>query len=111
MGGDRRFPLRLDIKRGECKVTYFDGAKVADRSCRCLQVVHPVRRDYFRYHRARIFVDDELNLPIRYASFDWPVRPGADPPLIEEYSYLNLRLNVGLTDRDFEQTNPAYNFK
>jgi hypothetical protein len=102
---------REDIKRGECKVTYFEGAKVAGRSCRCLQVVHPVRRDYFRYHRARIFVDDELNLPIRYASYDWPSRSGDDPPLIEEYTYVNLRLNVGLTDRDFDQTNPAYNFK
>lgn len=102
---------RQDIKRGECKVTYYDGAKVAGRSCRCLEVTHPVRRAYFRYHIARIFVDDQLNLPIRYASYDWPSRPGVDPPLIEEYTYLKLRLNVGLTDRDFDRTNSEYHFE
>jgi len=75
------------------------------------QVIHPVRRPHFRYHMARIFIDDELQLPIRYASYDWPENPGGQPRMMEEYTYLDLKLNVGLTDRDFDYRNENYNFR
>ena len=75
-----------------------------------LQVVHPVPRKEFRFHLARIYVDRELNLPIRYESYGWPQRQGEKPPLLEEYTYLNLKLNNGFTDRDFDKSNASYNF-
>jgi hypothetical protein len=87
-----------------------DFFKVADRVCTCIEVVHPVPRRNFRFHLARIFVDDELNLPIRYESYSWPTTPGGAPELIEEYTYLDLKLNVGLTDSDFDIQNPNYQF-
>ena len=31
-------------------------------------------------------------------------------PLLESYSYLDLKTNVGLTDADFDTKNPEYNF-
>lgn len=102
---------REDMKHGECKVKFFKGARVDGRICRCVQVVHPVRREHFRFHVVRIFFDDDLKLPVHYASYDWPERPGEEPPLTEEYSYLKLKLNVGLTDRDFDPSNPEYQFK
>ncbi len=99
-----------DTKYGECEVKFYKGAKVADRVCTCIEVVHPVPRRNFRFHLARIFVDDELNLPIRYESYSWPTTPGGAPELIEEYTYLDLKLNVGLTDSDFDIQNPNYQF-
>ena len=99
-----------DIQFGECEVTYTENVKVGDRYCTMIQVVHPVPRRNFIFHIARIFVDNELNMPIRYESYDWPRRPGEVPQLIEAYIYSNLRLNVGLTDADFDYKNPAYNF-
>ncbi len=99
-----------DIKYGECEVKFYKGAKVADRVSTCIEVVHPVPRRNFRFHLARIFVDDELNLPIRYESYSWPTTPGGAPELIEEYTYLDLKLNVGLTDADFDIRNPNYQF-
>lgn len=99
-----------DLQYGECEVKFFEGAKINDRSCTCIQVVHPVPRRNFLFHVARIFVDDELNLPIRYESYDWPKQPGGEPELIEEYTYLNLKLNNGFTDLDFDPKNPNYNF-
>jgi len=36
--------------------------------------------------------------------------PGAAPELVEEYTYLDLRTDVGLTDRDFDPRNAAYSF-
>ncbi len=101
-----------DMQRdpSETKVDTFKGTKINDRVCTCLQSVHPVNNGHYRFHIARIYVDDELQLPIRYESYGWPTREGEKPPLLEEYTYLNLKLNNGFTDRDFDRANANYNF-
>jgi hypothetical protein len=101
---------RHDAQYGECDVKYFKNAKVNDRVCTCMQFEHPVPRREFRFHVARIYVDDELELPIRYEAFTWPEEQGGEPVLEEEYTYLNLKTNVGLTDHDFDTANPGYDF-
>lgn len=60
---------------------------------------------------SRIFVDDQLNLPIRYEAYDFPAAAGGPPELIEQYSYLDLKLNNGYTDADFDVENPKYGFR
>lgn len=99
-----------DAQYGECEVTYYPGAKINDRPCLCIQVVHPVPRANFRFHIARVFVDEELRLPVRYESYDWPKQPGGPPLLLEQYTYLNIRINNGFTDLDFDINNPEYGF-
>ncbi len=99
-----------DMKYGECDVKFFKGAKINNRVCTVIQVVHPVPRRNFRFHLARIFIDDELNVPIRYEAFDWPKEQGSQPQLLEEYTYLDLKLNQGFTDEDFTTDNPNYDF-
>ena len=100
-----------DAKYGECEVNFFQGAKINNRLCTCIQVVHPVPRRNFIYHMARIFVDDELNVPIRLEAYDWPDRRNSQPQLIEEYTYVNLKLNNGFTNAEFDVHNPNYGFK
>ncbi len=100
-----------DIKYGECDVKFYEGAKINGRVCTCIEVIHPVPRRNFLFHLARIFVDKELNLPIRYESYDWPKEKGSAPELMEEYTYLNLKLNNGFTDADFDIKNPNYKFR
>lgn len=99
-----------DSKYGECDVKYIENVKVDQRECTLIQVVHPVPRKNFIFHIARIYVDKEMNLPIRYESYDWPKAPGEEPVLIEAYTYRNLKLNVGLTDADFDYRNPEYSY-
>jgi hypothetical protein len=99
-----------DVHYGECEVKYFMGAKVDKRPCTVIQVVHPVQRDTFSFHLARVFVDDELKVPIRYESHYWPREPGGEPLLLEEYTYLDLKMNNGFTDADFSPENPEYHF-
>ena len=99
-----------DMKYGECEVKVFNNTKINGRVCTCMQSVHPNPRDHFRFHIARIYIDDELQLPIRYESYGWPTREGEDPPLLEEYTYLNLKTNNGFTDRDFDPSNRNYKF-
>lgn len=84
--------------------------KIDGRACRVIQFEHPGRRDRYRYHLARIYVDEELNLPIRHESYDWPDEEGGEPELLEEYTYLNLKFNVQLTDWDFDHRNEQYDF-
>jgi hypothetical protein len=99
-----------DRKRGECDVKFYKGAKINGRVCTLLQVTHPVPRPYFDFHLAQIFIDDELQVPVRYAAYLWPKTPGGKPVLEEEYTYLDMKLNVGLTDEDFNYKNPAYKY-
>ncbi len=99
-----------DSKFGECDVKYYDNVKVGDRECTLIRVIHPVPRKNFIFYIAQIFVDKELNVPIRYESYDWPAKEGEPPTLIEAYTYENLKLNVGLTDLDFDYRNPAYEY-
>jgi hypothetical protein len=100
-----------DINYGECEVKFFQGAKINGRTCTCIQVVHPVPRRNFLFHLARIFVDDELNVPLRYEAYDWPKEPNGRPELIEEYTYLDLKMNVGFTDEDFNIKSKNYHFR
>jgi hypothetical protein len=99
-----------DRQRGEVQVQFRKGAKINGRVCTMLEVIHPVERPYFDFHKAQIFIDDELNIPIRYAAWTWPVREGGEPVLEEEYTYLQVKLNQGLTDKDFDPENPDYKF-
>jgi len=100
-----------DSKFGECEVKFFPGAKVSGRTCTCIQVVHPQRRQNFRFNLGRVFVDEELNVPIRYEAYEWPQTDGGAPILTEEYTYLNLKLNQNLSDADFDVRNPQYKFR
>jgi len=99
-----------DKQFGECSVDFFPKAKVNGRICTCVQVVHPVPRRNFRFHLARVFIDDELLIPVRYEAYDWPAEEGGQPVLMEEYTYMNVKINNGFTDADFDPKNAAYKF-
>jgi hypothetical protein len=99
-----------DKKFGECEVNFFPNAKVNGRICTCVQVMHPIPRRNFRFHLARVFIDDELLIPVRYEAYDWPGEAGGDPVLMEEYTYMNVKINQGFTDADFDPKNPSYKF-
>lgn len=99
-----------DRQYGEVEAEFIKGAKINGRQCTLLQVKHPTMRDHFEFHLAQIFIDDELQLPVRYVAYHWPAAAGAAPPVMEEYTYVNIKTNVGLTDQDFSRDNPAYKF-
>lgn len=91
-----------DRQRDECTVEFKKGVKINGRGCTMLEVVHPHPRPYFDFHIARVYIDDELNLPLRYEAYTWPTTPGGQPELQECYTYLNIKVNIGLTDENFD---------
>jgi hypothetical protein len=98
----------------ECEVREIPGAKITlgqkSMVCTVLLVTHPVQRPHFEFHVAEIFIDDQMRIPVRYAAYDWPPTGVKERPVIEQYTYTNVKLNVGLTDADFDPNNPNYNF-
>ena len=59
---------------------------------------------------AEIVIDPARQLILSYRSFGWPQQEGAAPPLLESYTYLDVKTNLGLTDADFDTKNPEYTF-
>ena len=86
------------------------GVKLNNRPCRVLTVTQPTRRPELLFYKAKVYMDQELDLPVRYIAYDWPKGNSGKLEVIEEYNYLNLKLNVGLTDADFDPYNDSYNF-
>ncbi|MDE0734676.1 MAG: DUF1571 domain-containing protein [Pirellulaceae bacterium] len=93
---------REELTLGNCQVQFRKDAKINDRRCTVIEVIHPQQDERLRYHRCRLYLDDERKCPVRFESYGWPVAPGKEAPLLEEYTYLEVKTNVGLTDAAFK---------
>jgi hypothetical protein len=83
---------------------------VGPRRCTLIETTHPRPRPDLMFYRVRVFIDNQLGLPIRFEAYDWP-RPGqSEAELVEQYTYADLKLNVGLDDDDFDESNAEYAF-
>lgn len=90
-------------------VKYYPDAKVGNVECKVIESTQPNPGQGIAFHRTRIFLDKTTNLPVRLQQFAFP-NAGGEPILVEQYTYLGLRTNVGLGDRDFDRRNPNYGF-
>ena len=90
-----------------CQVTIRE-TEFADRPAKQVEIRNPAPVGDFRLALARIVLDKEWNVPVHFAAYHWPEAPDEDLVLMEEYSYLDIDLDPGLTDRDFDPDNPAY---
>jgi hypothetical protein len=93
-----------------CVVQVVPGARMNGRSCTLIQVGHRERQEHHTFQFVRVFIDDQLELPVYHVAFDWPDTPGDPPVMLEEYAYTDIQLNVGLTDWDFDHRNEHYLF-
>ncbi len=75
-----------------------------NRRCTRIETAHTERQPNFYCYRSVLYVDNETKLPVRDENYDWP-RAGGPPEgeLLEMFSYIDLRVNVGLTDQDFNK--------
>ena len=107
--------VRLDLKNDpQGKETFVkfveNGGEIDGRPCIRVDVLHPVQRPCYRFHRAEIYLDKEWGIPVRYAAWMWPTVPGGKPVLDEEFTYTKLQFNRGFTDWDFNEKNKEYKF-
>jgi outer membrane lipoprotein-sorting protein len=99
---------RLSESRPQDRVRYLDlGEQVVyGARSRCLEARTPSTGLLPIYYaaRAKICFDLKTKMPTRIQVWD------ADGALLEDYGFQGTRLNVGLTDADFDPANADYNF-
>jgi hypothetical protein len=83
----------------------IDACQFQQRPCTRIETTHPIPGAGPVYaYRCVLCVDDETHLPVRIEAYDRP-RPSGAPggDLLECYSYLNLRSNLGIQDAAFNR--------
>ena len=98
-------------KLHEVKVQLYPNAKIGEAECTMYEIVSAKESESPKRHKTRIFFDKKTNLPIRTEQYGFPAKAGDEPPLYEEYTYADLKLDVALSDRDFDAKNDSYGFK
>ena len=90
------------MNRTEVRIADY---RFAGRPCTRIETIHPDRSsgNYYAY-RCVLCLDKVTRLPVRVEAYDWP-RPGgpAGGDVLECYSYLNMRCNVGADDDEFNR--------
>jgi hypothetical protein len=99
-----------ELHPGESVLRFHPQAAVGDRPCLMIESIHPRKTNEFLFDKVNLYIDRELNLPIRFEAYDWPKADGVAPELVEEYGYSDIKVNVGLDDHDFDVANREYAF-
>ena len=107
MGHD--YPRREGRQLGSTHAASCD-QPIGPRRCTLIETTHPRPHPDLTFYRVRVFIDRQLGLPIRFEAYDWPQSDTSTADLVEEYTYADLTLNVGLRDLDFDVSNADYDF-
>ncbi|MBX7104665.1 MAG: DUF1571 domain-containing protein [Gemmataceae bacterium] len=92
---ERQYPLNETVLS-------FGEYRFLNRPVTRMESLHPVNTGRYYTHRTVTYFDRETKLPVRIEAYDWPRQGGpAGGELIECYSYVDLKFNVGLTDAAF----------
>lgn len=86
--------------------------RINKRPAYLINTIHPsTDSNKFMFHTFKLYVDKELMLPVRSEAYGFPAIAGKEAgALLESYTYLDLKINVGLTDLDFSAKNPSYSY-
>jgi hypothetical protein len=98
----QRWELERQLNKTEVRIAEYS---YNQRPCTRAEMFHPdARSGQFDSYRTVVYFDKASHLPVRIEKYDWP-RPGGAPDgdLLESYSYVNVRTNVGLADAVFNR--------
>jgi len=94
---------RNSRQNNEGSITYSEEEQLDGRTTMLFKAVMPDGKGFYG-HIMYINIDKELLLPVRTAVYDWQNN------LMEMYYYKDLKINVGLTEKDFDTHNRDYGF-
>lgn len=96
----QNWEMERRVNKTQVRAADYDYAR---RKCVRIETIHPDNAgQQFYSYRTVVYFDKENNLPIRFETYDWPRKGGAaEGELLECYSYVDLRFNVGLGDDAF----------
>jgi hypothetical protein len=76
----------------------------AKRRCTRVELTHTGKAGgQIKHYKNVVYFDQQTNLPIRVENYGWPEDEKSPAPLVESFSYVNLRLDAGVADEAFER--------
>jgi hypothetical protein len=100
---------QADEKHDDVVVKFFPNAKMNGVECKVAETSFPKQVAHAKFHVTRLYVAKDSGLPVRVEQFGFPTK--ADKlPIIEEYTYSDIKANAGLSDLDFDPANKTYGF-
>lgn len=99
--------LKNEMNLPDTEILIYRNAKFEKRPITHYQLIHRKKVEGATCSMAEISIDNELNIPVYYRAI-----VGWEKPIVyEEYGFRNVKLNVGLTDKDFDENNEDYQLK
>jgi hypothetical protein len=99
----RSYEVARRLSPGQVRVSFADYA-FQQKPCTRMEVVHHEFHPQLYCYRCVVYFDKDTKLPVRVEVYDWPAANGnPNGELLECYSYINLKFNVGLTDAAFAE--------
>ncbi|MGQ0637238.1 MAG: DUF1571 domain-containing protein [Planctomycetaceae bacterium] len=95
---------------GEVTVKKLANIQAAGKNCDGFEIRYRSKTNDSEFFTSRVFFDRQSKLPLHAEQYGWPDSGEGKPPLLERYTYVELKPNVGLTDANFSSENPAYGF-
>lgn len=99
-----------ELKLPGCEVKTYAQAKVGEIECKMIESIQTKEQAGVKFHKTRLYIDKKTNLPVRVEQYGF-AKKGAEPTLIEEYTYSDIKTDVKLSDLDFDTKNTAYKFQ
>lgn len=91
-------------------VKFYPNAKIGSLECRVVQTSHARKQSKAHFHMTRLYIAKDSGLPVRVEQFGFPTKAGAKPVMLEQYTYLGVKTNVGLKSIEFDTRNPRYDY-
>ncbi len=101
---------QADEKHDDLIVKFFPNAKINGVECKVTETSFPKQIPHAKFHMTRLYVAKDSGLPVRVEQFGFPTKTADKLPIIEEYTYSNIKTNAGLSDLDFDPANKTYGF-
>ena len=92
------------VQRGDLRLEYVGIREVGGRPAYVVRRTFPEGKGY-PCHQLFIYLDLEFLAATRTEAYDWQGR------LVSDYQYTDLRINPGLTDKDFDPDNRQYGYR
>ena len=89
---------------------FYPNAKIGSLECRVVQTSHAKKNSKAKFHMTRLYIAKKSGLPVRVEQFAYPTKTGSKPLMLEQYTYLGVKTNVGLKAIDFDTRNPKYDY-
>ena len=91
-------------------VQIVQSVQVGETECEAVEIGHRRQAPGLDYQIGRVYVDKQSRLPVQAELYGWPQTADDEPPLLEKYTYTQVKTNVSLSDSDFDPQNREYRF-